>query len=495
MVKFTEKQFKDILEIGIMLAVEKNHNHLFGLILENAMTITNCDGGTLYLAQEDSLAFKIMRTISMNVYEGSDGEIISLPPVPLREENVCAYSAIHRQTINIQDVYHNEEFDFSGPKSYDSMTGYHTKSILVIPLQNHENELIGVLQLINAMDEQGNVTAFDPGFERIVLSLASQAAISISNMRYIQEIKGLLYSFVEAMATVVDRRTPYNANHTRNVAMYASEFVDYLNQEHRAGRYREYFDSNRKEQLVLAASLHDIGKMTVPLSVMNKATRLDSHLQEILTRFELIRSYLKIDFYENRISREECRQKLSYLENAAVLVQKVNTLSILPKELEESVIELSSHIYKKEDGEELPYLSKYERDCLLIHRGTLTDEERKVMEDHVVMTSRILDNIHFNYHYRNVPLWAGSHHELLDGSGYPMHLTAEQMPAEIRILALADIFDALTAKDRPYKEPVPLEEALRILRDMAEHGKLDRELVELFAGYTRQNLRTVAGLL
>ncbi len=179
--KLTERQFEEVLEMGILLTIEKNHDCLFELIMENAMAITNCDGGTLYLYENHELHFKIMRTESFGISKGGDGEETHMPPVPLREENVCAYSAIHEEVVNIADVYNSDKFDFSGPRKYDALTGYHTKSMLVIPLRNHEGELIGVLQLINAI-ENGEIVPFDPGYEKVVMSLASQASISISKI-------------------------------------------------------------------------------------------------------------------------------------------------------------------------------------------------------------------------------------------------------------------------------------------------------------------------
>lgn len=488
MIEFTEKQFREILEIGILLVMEKNHNRLFELIVENAMDITHCDGGTLYLAYDNQLEFKIMRTVSLNIYRGGDGKVIDLPPVPMREENVCAYSGIHRETINIADVYYSDKFDFSGPKKYDSITGFRTQSMLVIPLENHEHELIGVLQLMNAMDKENNVVPFDPAFEKIILSLASQTAIAISNMRYLQEIKELLYSFVEAMAVVIDQRTPYNANHTKNVAMYTAGFVDFINREHEAGRCQIHMDSNQKEQLVLAAGLHDIGKMNVPLSVMNKATRLGPHVEEVVSRFEQLRSYYKIDYYENRISKEACEEECRYLTESEAFVVKLDKLSFLEEEAEAKVMELAAHVYQKPNGDKIQYLTEYEKECLLIQRGTLTVEERKIMQGHVDMTSRILANIRFNHSYKDVPFWAGSHHELLDGSGYPNHLGADETPMEVRILVLADIFDALTARDRPYKKAMPMHQALEVLHSMVDEGKLDRVLTDLFHRYADEEL-------
>lgn len=478
--KLTEQQFEEVLEMGILLTIEKNHDCLFELIMENAMAITNCDGGTLYLYHNKALHFKIMKTESLGICKGGDGEEINMPPVPLREENVCAYSAIHEEVVNIADVYNSDKFDFSGPRKYDAMTGYHTQSMLVIPLKNHEGELIGVLQLINAM-ENGEIVPFDHDYEKVVMSLASQASISISNLRYLGEVKDMMYSYAETMATIIDERTPYNGSHTKNVTHYTVDFVDFLNREYEAGRFDKYFDQNRREQLMLAASLHDIGKMSIPLSIMNKSTKLGGLLQGVLDRYKLLRCYYKIDYYEKRISLDEFERQCSFLSKATDLVKKVNSLPTLPDELEPKVRELAERKYRGQ--EEVPYLSEEEAECLLIKRGTLTQAERAIMQNHVVVTHNILSKINFSTHYSKVPQWAGAHHEYLDGSGYPNHLTEKDLPIEVRILSLADIFEALVATDRPYKKPMSIEEALEILASMADEGKLDKRLVALFGNY------------
>ncbi len=486
--KLTERQFEEVLEMGILLTIEKNHDCLFELIMENAMAITNCDGGTLYLYENHELHFKIMRTESLGISKGGDGEETHMPPVPLREENVCAYSAIHEEVVNIADVYNSDKFDFSGPRKYDALTGYHTKSMLVIPLRNHEGELIGVLQLINAI-ENGEIVPFDPGYEKVVMSLASQASISISNLRYLGEVKDMMYSYAETMATIIDERTPYNGNHTKNVTHYTVDFVDYLNELHEAGLYEGFFDENRREQLMLAASLHDIGKMSIPLSIMNKSTKLGTLLQGIIDRYKLLGCYYKIDYYEKRISHEEYEEKAAYLSEAQNLVEEVNAAPALPEELEPKIRELAECVYHGVDGEEVAYLNEEEAECLLIKRGTLTLAERKIMENHVVVTHNILSKINFSTHYDKVPKWAGAHHEFLDGSGYPNHLTEKDLPVEVRILSLADIFEALVAVDRPYKKPMSIDKALGILTSMAEEGKLDKKLVSMFGDYIHQSLR------
>lgn len=488
--KLTNVELKKILNIGIQLSTETNRDHLLASILESGMDITRCDGSTLYLLEDGMLHFKIMKTLSQNISRGENGEAIDMPPVPMTERNVCSYAAIHREIVNIPDVYDNTRFDFSGPKKYDALTGYHTQSQLVIPIENNEDELIGVLQLLNAMDEEGNVIPFDPEYEIIIRSLGAQAAIEMTNLKYVQEIKRQLRSFVEAMATAIDERTPYNGTHTRKVAEYAGMMADDINRQHQAGACEEYFGEERKDKLELAALLHDIGKMVVPLSIMNRATRLDREIENVATRFQLLEAYYTIDCMKGRITEEECKQRITYLKDSMDFIRKVDGMGFLNDEDYLRVQELAGHSYRNEAGEELAYLTKREQERLSIRRGTLTEDDRRLMENHVVMTEKILSKVWFNKNYEEIPRWAASHHELLDGSGYPRHLSGEELDLETRMITVADVYDALTATDRPYKKPIPQEEALGILKEMADEGKLDCRLVDNLAAAVREKQKT-----
>ena len=221
---------------------------------------------------------------------------------------MCSYAAIHREVVNISDVYASSRFDFSGPRQYDSLTGYRTQSQLVVPLVNNENELIGVLQLINAMDEAQNVIAFDEQYELIIRSLGAMAAIELTNLSYVEALKTQIYSFVEALTTALEERTPYNAQHTRNVERYASMLADYINDLHAEGKCEEFFEPGWKEQLMLAALIHDIGKMVIPLNIMNKATRLDQEIGRVDDRFKLLHTLYEVDMLRGRITQEEYEQ-------------------------------------------------------------------------------------------------------------------------------------------------------------------------------------------
>lgn len=477
----TNEQLRNIINIGNRLSAEKNKGKLLGDMLDTAMQLSNCDAGTLYLYKDNLLHFMIMKTLSLNISKGEDGEPIDLPPVAMSESNVCSYTAIHKEMVNIPDVYHSERFDFSGPRNYDAITGYYTKSMLVIPLENTQGEIIGVLQLLNAKNEKNEIIPFDQEAEFVLRSLGSQTAVAFTNLIYMEEIKKQMYSFVEAFATTIDARTPYNGSHTRMVTIYAGVLADYINKLYMEGKCEEYFDENRKEQLQLAAALHDIGKMVIPLSVMNKATRLDDKLEKVMDRFQLLTAYYELDECKKRITKEEARDKIDFIKSAKEFILSANSAGFLPEESLQRVNEIADCVYIKEDGEKIYYLTEEERICMNIQKGTLTKEERAKMEEHVVMTAKILDKVYFNTQYKNVAKYASSHHELLDGSGYPHHRKGEELALESRILAVVDVFDALTCTDRPYKAPMPKEKAFSILHAMAEEGKLEERLVSWLA--------------
>lgn len=466
----------EILKAGIALSKESDRNRLLYEILEYSMRITHCDGGLLYMAHEDRLHIKVMRTFSLGLDKGRNGEAIGFPPVPLSVSNICAYTVLSKKPVNVADAYASDEFDFSFPRRYDRITGYHTKSLMTIPLMDQDENTVGVMQLMNAMDQSGNVIPFEKRMEFIITSLASQAAIAMTNIRYMDEIKDQMWSFTEAMAETIDARTPYNASHIRMVSFYAGRIADRINQKNAEGTEKAYFTKTRKEELMLSALLHDMGKAVIPTKIMNKSTRLEEHLQDIVMRFQLFKARYKIQLLQGKISQEQYEHYLSRLNTALNRAQDINFSDFVPQEQRDAMAEYLDDMYVGEEGSE-PYFTKAEKECLMIKRGTLTDAERKIMESHVNITERILSKVHFNSQFQEATVWAAQHHELLDGSGYPRHLKGDELPLESRILAVSDICDALLATDRPYKKPLPKEKAFAILHDMASKGKLDEKIV------------------
>lgn len=476
----TQENMKKILEIGVQLSAERDFNRLMERILSCMMELTNCDAGTLYLLKEDRLHFRVMRNNTLNTYAGGDGKEPDLPPVPLKRENVCALALLEGKTILVEDVRNCREYDFSGPIRYDAITKYHTQSMLVVPMRNREGESIGVLQLINALDESGTTCAFAEDMVLMAESVASQAAITIQNARYIQEIRELFQSFVKTMSSAVNERTPYTANHARHMAAYADRFIDYLN----TCPGQKHFTPSQKEELLMAIWLHDIGKLVTPLEVMDKARRLlPDQLTAFTHRMELVRLNAEISCLRGGISAEERDALMLQTREAARLVDQVNSAGFVTDEMLEAIKLLQEKTYSGEDGGIHPWLAEDEYAMLSIRRGTLSAEERKTMEEHVVVTDKLLSQIHFSGDLSHVREWASSHHELLNGKGYPRRRKGDEIPIEVRIITILDIFDALVADDRPYKPAKPLHVALDILRENAEvRGELDPELTRLFAG-------------
>ncbi len=472
-----------VLRTGIALSTEKDKSKLLDLILHEAMEITHADAGTLYVYSEENncLHFAVMRNHTLKIYQGDGGEQVQLPPVPMNLDNVCSYCALMRKNVNIPDVYHCSGFDFSGPMRYDAITGYRTRSMMVIPFANTKDEIIGVLQLINAQDEAGEVVPFSAEAEAVISAMASQAAMAVTNSLYLQDITELFQSFVRVMISAIDELTPYNVNHTRRVAEYCDTFADYLNAQYKSGIFGEHFSKNRREQLVMAAWMHDIGKVVTPLEVMNKDTRLGRSETEVLARFDMALATLRIRMLEGSLEEEVYEAERQQIQGWKDLVSRVNSRSFLPEEDLEKLQEIQGAMYTTLGGEKAPLLTEQDFRNLSIRTGTLTDEERQVMQSHVRMTSKLLENIKFSKDLRDVPKFAGMHHEFINGTGYPLHLKGKEVPLEARILSIVDIYEALTSADRPYKKALNREKALEILHEMAEEGKLDLSLVNLFA--------------
>ncbi|HPF20022.1 MAG TPA: HD domain-containing phosphohydrolase [Syntrophomonas sp.] len=489
-------QIEEILNIGIALSMEKDHDRLLEMIVYEARRITNADGGTLYLRDGDLLVFKIIQNQTLHTFKGGKGEPIDLPPVPMRLENVSAYAALRNERINIPDVYAAAGFDFSGPKNYDQITGYRTVSMLVTPLENHEGEVIGVLQLINALDENNQPIPFSPVYEKVISSLASQAAISLTNQQLIADIEQLFNSFVEVMATAIDSRTPYNANHTRRVALLSGALAAVIEAETEGCWAEVVFDETRTKQLLMSAWLHDIGKIATPLEVMNKCSRIERRLELILQRLDYIWQKTHSEYLEKKLeltsAGEASEVQLKALEDAwaeqqeviaqsrALIIRADDPATFVDDAIQQELQQIGARRYADPAGQEQPWLTQDELIHLSVTKGTLTDEERIVMEDHVQVTRRMLDKIPFTTKLKDVPFFAGIHHEHLDGKGYPLGLKGEEIPLEGRILALTDVFDALTAADRPYKKALSIEQSLKILGFMVKDGELDGDLLDLF---------------
>ena len=472
----TNKDMKRVLTGCLALTAQHDREALLSSILDTAMDIACCDAGTLYLLEDDALHFCRMVTLSQNIRQGGHDDPIQLPPVPMEEKYVCSWVALHNQTINVPDVHADDHFDFTGSLRYDAMTGYRTQSMLVVPLSNDRGDLIGVMQLINAMDEAGETIPFDPDMEFLISAIASQAALSVVNMQYAEQITALLNSLVGALSSAIDERSPYNANHTRNMVAIAGAFLDDLKRRGDA----HAFDEDRRKAFLMSIWLHDVGKLTVPPEIMDKESRLGPMLADIRARFRIISLLARVACLEGRLDAAESERVRKDVSDALALIERVNCAGFLPDGDLAAIDALAGRSYADENGEMQPWLTEAELTCLRVRKGTLTDEEREIMQNHVVVTAKILRHVSFPKLYSAVPRWAAAHHELLNGKGYPAHLTAEDIPTEVRILTILVVFEALTAQDRPYKPALPLEKSLAILESMVQEGAIDAELFALF---------------
>ena len=423
-----QADMKRFVSMCLSLTSEQDREALLSSILDTAMDLASCDAGTLYLLEEDGLHFCRMVTRSQNVRQGGHDAPISLPPVPLDPAYVCAWAALHNVSINVPDVRDNTDFDFTGSLRYDAMTGYRTGSMLVVPMSNDKGDLIGVTQLINAQNPAGETIPFDQSMELLISAMSSLAAISLTNMLYAEQLNRLLDSLVQTLSSTIDERSHYNANHTRNMVRYATAFLDWLDRTNHPWR----FDDMKRRAFLMSVWLHDVGKMVVPLRVMDKADRLGPRLEPIRQRMRTIGLLDRIAVLEGRMPEEECRVRNRERADALSLIERVNPAGFLSDDDFHAILAVAERTYTDENGKTLPWLTPAECRCLSVRKGTLTDEERSVMQSHVVVTGRILRHVFFPRILSQVPFWAASHHELLNGTGYPDHLRGDAIPKEVK---------------------------------------------------------------
>jgi HD-GYP domain-containing protein (c-di-GMP phosphodiesterase class II) len=484
-------------QIGVSLSVEKNLDTLLELIVEEVSGFLNADGCTLYMVEEGRLQFTISRNISLGLrMGGKHGQPIHIPPLPLDESFVSAYAVLNRKTVNIPDVYTSDLFDFTGPKKFDEERRYRTVSMLVVPMTDHDGEVIGALQLVNAADPvTGDIGPFQARHVILAESLASQAAVAISNSRLLHETERLFEAFLQVMATGLDARSKYTHGHVRRVAGLTMELAAVIGEE-TVGPYADVtFSENDLRELWIAGWMHDIGKIVSPPHIMDKSTKLEGihdRVELVTEKFRRYRETVKNRYLSAQIAllkegatdkaarlEEEMERETARADEDATFVAGCNEPGeFMTDERIERLKEIAARYLLPEDGTH-SLLTEEEIYNLSIRKGSLNAEERKIMEDHIVVTIRMLEKIPFPRKLKNAPFYAGAHHERLDGKGYPQGLTATQMPLQARMLAITDFLEALTASDRPYKKPMPIERAISILRDEAKRGALDADLIEL----------------
>ena len=499
--------FELLHRIGIALSAERDKERLLEMILLEAKKLCHADGGTLYLRTEtDELRFAIMRTDSLDIaLGGTTGKPIRLPALPLyvdgtpNERNVASCAAIRKTAFNIPDAYAAEGFDFSGTKIFDERNGFRSQSLLTIPLVNNEDNVIGVLQLLNAQDEEsGETIPFSAEKQWVVEALASQAAIALDNQLLLEAQKDLLESFIKLIASAIDAKSPYTGGHCERVPLLAQMLAEAVCDD-KGGKF-DSFSLTKDEwyELRIASWLHDCGKVVTPIHIMDKATKLETihdRMHDVRSRFEILKRDSEIAYLKGiaaggdteilERARTEAWQALD--DDLAFLENANRGGEFLSPDKKERIQAIGERVFE-ENGIPRKLLNEDEVRNLQISRGTLNDEERLVINEHIVQTIEMLCALPFPRNLRRVPEYAGGHHEKMDGTGYPKGIYAGDMSVPARIMAIADVFEALTAQDRPYKSGKTLSESVRIMGFMKKDNHLDPDLLDLFirSGVYRQ---------
>jgi len=502
------KRLEHLDDIGVSLSGERDIDRLLTKILLAAKDITHADGGTLYTVAQDRqhLNFRIVRTDSLGIAYGGKDE----PPLPAHfkdlplyledgqpnDHMVAAHVALSGETANIADAYEERRFDFSGTRRFDAATGYRSTSFLTVPMKNHEGEVIGVLQLLNALNpDTGAVRPFAQGDQRLAESLGSQAAIALTNRLLMGQLEKLFESFVELIDTAIDEKSPYTGGHCARVPELTMMLAEAVNNNTEGPLAGFTLTDKDRYELRIAALLHDCGKVTTPVHVVDKATKLETifdRIELLATRFAALKAQTQADMWRavahgepEASARVRCDAKCRQLDEDLAFLRHANKGSERMDDAAVRRVREMAERYRWVDGQgrEQPLLSDDEMENLTIRAGTLTAAERQIINHHIVATIQMLEKLPWPKHLAHVPEYAGGHHERMDGKGYPKGLTREQMSVQARIVGIADIFEALTAADRPYKAPMTLSQALQIMDNFRDNGHIDPDLYALFLSH------------
>jgi len=491
-----------LVSIGIELSSQSDLDTLLNQILDAAQTLTRADGGTIYLVRRQQLEFAIIRNNTLGIHLGSGGGVLAHGPIPMYQPDgspnlsmVSASAAIAGKTINIADAYDVSEFDFSGTRRFDALNGYQSRSFLTVPMKDHEAKVIGVLQLINALDEvSGKIIPFDLDDQYLVESLASQAAVVMTNRQLIDRLETLFVAFITLISNALDEKSPYTHGHCQRVPVITMLLADAVSRTEQ-GPLREFrLSAKDRRELEIAALMHDCGKITTPVHIVDKSTKLETifdRIHSVDIRFEVLKRDARIRMLEAQVSapefntvalQAEYESDCEELDQARDFLRRANIGGeFMSPEMQAQVRQIGKkYQWRNAAGEMQPLLSEEEIDKLCIAKGTLSAEERDIINYHIVSTIHMLEALPWPSHLRNVPEYAGGHHERMDGKGYPKGLTRDQMSIQARIMGIADIFEALTASDRPYKPGMSLSRSLAILGRMKLDNHIDPDLFDVF---------------
>jgi HD-GYP domain-containing protein (c-di-GMP phosphodiesterase class II) len=500
----TRNELSEMHRIGVALMTERDPDALLVQILDQAKRLTSSDAGSLYLVEKDAnndrrLRFKMSQNDSLQNLPFSEFTL------PIDETSLAGYAATTGKPLVLDDAYElgaNKPYSFN--RSFDERFGYRTKSMLVVPMVDHRDETVGILQLMNSKSDPFAVITDNESADHYVLpygnhelqlvqSLAGQAAISIENSQLYAQIQNLFESFVKAAVTAIDQRDPTTAGHSIRVAALTVDIAQALERVARGPYAGTRFTREQIRELRYAAMLHDFGKVGVREEVLVKAKKLPPSLYErVEARFDLIRRTAESEYFRKRADytrggnqdalrevEEAFQRELEELDHFQQAVRKANEPAMLPEEAATILGEIALRRYRTNGGDEAPFITPEELHFLSIPKGSLDEHERLEIESHVEQTYRFLSQIPWTDDLKNLATIAYGHHEKLDGRGYPRGISGDEIPVQTRIMTISDIFDALTASDRPYKPAMPSERALSILTSEANQGMLDRELVDI----------------
>ncbi|WP_334313354.1 HD domain-containing phosphohydrolase [Psychrosphaera algicola] len=502
---FSQSALDHLINIGVELSTEQDTTKLLEHILVSAKELSNADGGTIYsITEQKTLKFETLMNDTLGMYMGgTSGTNIPFPDIPMyidgepNHNALVAYAVVSDTVINIEDAYNTGDYDMSGARNMDEKTGYRTKSVLTIPMKNHEQEMIGVIQLINAQDGD-NIIGFEPHLEHIIRSLVSMAAVALTNRQLIDGMEELFQSLTRLIARAIDEKSPYTGGHCNRVPELTMMVAEGVCRQNVGPLADFYLDEKDKYELSVAGWLHDCGKIATPEYVMDKATKLETiydRISLVECRIELAKNEILvahqakiIDGLKNGLDVTELEQNLpailSELDDDREFLCKANIGGeFMRPDDQQRVSDIAAKHTVTIGGVRQPLLTENEIYNLAIAKGTLTPEEREIINNHMVVTIDMLESLPFPKHLRNVTEYAAGHHEKMDGTGYPRKLKRDEMSVPARMMAIADIFEALTAADRPYKEPKKLSECLRIMGFMKLDQHIDPDLFDAFVDH------------
>lgn len=491
-----------LLELGGQLSAEQNVDALLERILDAAKNLTGAEGGTLYQLENDALRFMLVRNDRLDLHLGGQAsEAVPFPPLALHHPNgspnleqVASHVALTARVINIADAYCTDDYDFSGTRRFDAQTGYRSRSFLTVPLTLPNGEVLGVLQLINALDDSGQVHAFDADDQALVVALAALAASALANRSLIAQLEQLMEGLIGMINLAIDEKSSHTGQHCMRVPVLVKLLAEAVHHCDEGVLADFRLDDAERYQLHIAGMVHDCGKLVTPDHIVNKSTKLEAihdRIHAVAPRFTALARETERNYAERRLRATDERERLALdaalagelavLRDDLGFLRQVNQGGeYMSETLQARVRAIGRHTWHDLDGTPQPLLSQDEIDNLCISRGTLNAAERSTINHHIVATEKMLSALPWPKHLNKVVEYAVNHHERVDGKGYPKGLTGEEMSLPARMMAIADVFEALTARDRPYKPPRTVSESLAILESMMGSGHLDPDLGRVF---------------